>query len=314
MLPDLMKSSKYQRDGQGPECTIERYGKKFEIRLVQSLDEKTIQEVQELMEDTFGEEEVDPIIVLKMGMDGKLLDGSKDVARYRVYIARDEAGKIQSIYTGGTVGMDIPSIESEAMFMGSYGITRPEAQRQGIVRELYISSMMQAAADAHVEGKKLSVIAGECTWSSEKAWNAVGRLRVYVETAPNEYSELRYVQPALDFDPKTGLPTEGAGEAPEHIMMDFLGSEPDKERISAAVESMYKWCNAWPRGEFESEAAYDAHVQYVADIRKEFNSFLNANGPLRLLTPVEREELRANGVVINEYTEADHADDSPENA
>src|SRR5713101_5148131 len=67
---------------------------------------------------------------------------------------------------------------------------RIESQRQGIVRELYISSMMQAAADAHSQGKKLSMIAGECTWSSERAWNSVGRRRVYVETGPNEYSEL----------------------------------------------------------------------------------------------------------------------------
>jgi len=65
------------------------------------------------------------------------------------------------------------------------------------------------------------MIAGECTWSSERAWNSVGRRRVYVQTGPNEYSELRYVQPALNFDVKTGLPTEDAGEASEHIMVDF---------------------------------------------------------------------------------------------
>jgi hypothetical protein len=32
MVPDLMKNSKYQREGQGPECTVERDGKKYEIR------------------------------------------------------------------------------------------------------------------------------------------------------------------------------------------------------------------------------------------------------------------------------------------
>src|SRR5258706_254862 len=96
MVPDLMKNSKYQREGQGPECTVERDGKKYEIRMVHSTDEKTVQEIQELMEETFVKEEVDPIEVLKAGIDGKLLDGSKDVARYRLYVARDEAGKNQS--------------------------------------------------------------------------------------------------------------------------------------------------------------------------------------------------------------------------
>src|SRR5260370_39938670 len=62
---------------------------------------------------------------------------------------------------------------------------------------------------------------------------------VYVQTGPNEYSELRYVQPALNFDVKTGLPTEDAGEASEHIMVDFLEGEPDKGRISTSVESIH---------------------------------------------------------------------------
>jgi hypothetical protein len=313
MLPDLMKNSRYRR-GQGPECTIERDGKKYEVRMVHSTDEKTVQEIQKLMVETFGKEEVEPIEVLRAAIDGRLFDGSKDIARYRLYVARDEAGRIQSVYAGGLVGMADPAPAGEAMFMGAYGITRPESQRQGIVRELYISSMMQAAADAHSQGKKLSMIAGECTWSSERAWNSVGRRRVYVETGPNEYSELRYVQPALNFDVKTGLPTEDAGEASEHIMVDFLEGEPDKGRISAAVESMNSWCNTWPRNAFENQAAYDVHLQYVADLRKEFNTFIFTNGPLRLLSADQREQLRAQGATINEYTVADHGEDGPENA
>jgi Resolvase, N terminal domain len=128
MVPDLMKNSKYQREGQGPECTVERDGKKYEIRMVHSTDEKTVQEIQELMEETFVKEEVDPIEVLKAGIDGKLLDGSEDVARYRLYVARDEAGKIQSVYTGGMVGMADAAFPGEAMFMGAYGIVSTERQ------------------------------------------------------------------------------------------------------------------------------------------------------------------------------------------
>src|SRR5258705_1344443 len=105
MVPDLMKNSKYQREGQGPECTVERDGKKYEIRMVHSTDEKTVQEIQELMEETFVKEEVDPIEVLKAGIDAKLLDGSKDVARYRLYVARDEAGQNQSPANPGQVSV-----------------------------------------------------------------------------------------------------------------------------------------------------------------------------------------------------------------
>ena len=312
-LRNLMKNSRYQRE-HGPECTIEGRGKKYEVRMVHSTDEKAVQEIQKLIEEALRKEEIDPIEVLKAGIDGRLLDGSEDIARYRLYIARDETGRIQSVYAGGLVGLAGPAPAGEAMFMGAYGITRPESRRQGIVRELYISSMMQAAADAHSQGKNLSVIAGECTWSSERAWNSVGRRRVYVETGPNEYSELRYVQPALDFDKKTGLPTEDAGEASEHIMADFLESEPDKGRISAAVESMHRWCNTWPRNGFENQAAYDVHLQYVSDLGKKFNTFISAKGPLRLLSADQREELRAQGATINEYAEADHGENGPQTA
>jgi hypothetical protein len=312
VLPELMRVGKYKREGEGPECAIEHDGKKYEVRMVRSQDEKTVQEIQETMEEAFGKEEVDPIEVLKAGIDGKLLDGSRDVARYRFYIARDLSGKIQSIYAGGLVGMIDPALTGEAVFMGTYGITRPECRRQGIVRELYISSMMQAAADAHSLGRRFSMIVGECTSSSERAWNSVGRRRVYVETGPNKYSELRYVQPALDFDRNTGLPTEDAGEAPEHIMVHFLEGVPDKARISAAIESMYLWCNTWPQSVFENKAGCDAHLHYVAKLHKEFDAFMRANGPLRLLSAQEREQLRATGAKINEYTEADRDNKGPE--
>src|SRR5260370_3583893 len=102
MLTDLMKNSKYQREGQGPECTVERDGKKYEIRMVHSTDEKTVQEIQALIEATFVKDEVDPIEVLKAAIDGRLFDGSKDNARYRLYVARDEAGQNQSVCNRGS--------------------------------------------------------------------------------------------------------------------------------------------------------------------------------------------------------------------
>lgn len=305
VLPELMRVGRYKREGEGPECAIEHDGKKYEVRLVRSQDKKTVQEIQEMMEEALGKEEVDPIEVLKAGIDGKRLDGSRDVARYRLYIARDGSGKIQSTYAGGLVRMIGSALTGEAVFMGTYGITRPECRRRGLVRELYISSMMQAAADAHSEGRKFSMVVGECTSSSERAWNSVGRRRVYVEAEPNQYSELRYVQPALDFDRNTGLPAEDAGEAPEHIMVHFLEGVPDKARISAAIESMYLWCNTWPQSLFDSKAAYDAHLHYVAKLHKEFDTLMRANGPLRLLSAQERERLCAMGARVNEYTEAD---------
>lgn len=308
MLEELKKTSKYFRSAENaPECTIEHDGKRYEIRLVQENDIATMAEIQKLSEETFGEDEVDSIDVLQAGIKGQLPDGSADIARYRLFVARDETGKIQSIYAGGLIEMANTDKQpsGEAVFMGAYGITRPENQRKGIVRELYISSIMQAAADAHAKNNKLVMIAGECTWGSELAWNAVGRRRVYVESGANEYTELPYIQPALDFNPKTGLPDENAGEVPEHLMVQFLQGEPNKERIITAVDSMYRWCNLNPQNFFDTPEAYAIHKEYIANIQKEFSDFLLSHGPLSLLSGGEREELKRKGVAIHEYTKAD---------
>jgi hypothetical protein len=308
LLPEIQKQSKYTRSGENmPECTIERDGKKYEIKLVRPEDEEIIQEIQKLSEEAFGEEEVDPVEILKMGIQGKEPDGTQDISRYRLYVARDESGKIQSVYAGGLVEMRTKNKEpnGEMTFMSAYGITRPESQRHGLMRELYVSSMMQAATDALAQDKKFNMVAAEATGTSEKSWNAVGHRRVYVETGPNEYTELKYVQPALDFDFNTGLPTEDAGEFPEHLMVQFVEGEPDKDRIKAAVDGMYRWNNLYDQDAFTSAEAFNQHKHYIAEIQKKFNDQLSTSSPLHLLSAEEREVLKNKGITIHEYTEAD---------
>ncbi len=308
MIAELQKTSRYTRSATDtPECVIEKEGKRYEVHLVRAGDENLIAEIQALSEGVFGREEVDSMEVLKAAIKGELPDGSRDLTRYRLYVARDESGKLQSVYAGGTMEMQNDRHEptNESMFMGAYGVTRPESQRKGLVRELYISSMMQAAMDSHTEKRRLVMIAGECTWSSERAWNAVGRRRVYVETGRGEYTELPYIQPALEFDPDTGLPLEESGEAPEHLMVQFLEGNPNKEKIIAAIDSIYRWCNVWPRSTFTSDHAYATHVRYLEDFQKRYTDFFSKNGALHLLSPEERKALKAKGIPVHEHTEAD---------
>lgn len=314
-VDELIKESKYIRSVQSPEGFIKHEGIKYKVNLVQYGDEKTIKEVQALMEETFGEKEVDPLDVLREAVGGTSPDGTNDLTRYRIYVARDEAGVIQSLYAGGLVEMHDSESKpnGEMMFMGSYGVTRPESQRKGIIRELYVSSMMQAAADTHAMGKKLSLVAGECTASSEQTWNAMRRNRLYLKRG-DEYLEPPYLQPALDFDPKTGLPAEGAGEAAEHLQMQFVDVQPSKSAVTSAVDAMYRWCNLLPRDEFETPEAYATHREYVGKIQKEFNDFISQEGELVLLSAQEREELRSQGLVFHEHTAADHGNNGPENA
>jgi hypothetical protein len=312
LIDELTAESEYKRSSLNhPECTVKREDT-YCLSLVHSQDDNKIEEIQELIEQTFGKDEVDPIEVLRAGIDGKLVDGSKDIARYRLFIARDPSGKIQSLYAGGLIEMvDGQGLaHDEAMFMGAYAVTRQESQRRGLVRELYISSMMQAAADAYAENQHLSLIAAETTSGSERVWNAMHRRRVYLETAPNQYSELTYIQPALEFDPETGLPAEGAGEVAEHLMVHFLDGKTDKDRLLAAVDGIYRWCNTYPRTFFRNEKAYEKHRQYLHEIWNECRDFVFGAGRLQLLSAIERERFVKQGRQIVQHTAADRLEHS----
>ena len=315
MLESINADSKYKRSMMSPESTVERDGMKFELQLVQAEDEKTVQEVQQLMEETFGKEEVDPIEVLREAIKGTPSVGSEDVTRYRIYVARDENGIIQSLYAGGLVDMNDAQGKplGEKMFMAAYGVTREESRKRGIARELYVSSMMQAAADAYADGKKLSMIISECTSTSEKAWNAIGRRRAYVQTGANDWTELKYVQPPLDWDPDTGMPAEDAGNAAEHIMMQPFDGDMTKERLSSALDAIYRWNNYRSEKFFHNPEAQKAHFAYIQAIQKQFDSELNAGGELKLLSASEREEMIKKGAVIHEYTEADEEGEESDN-
>lgn len=307
VIARISEQSKFQRSHESPECTIERDGERYQIRMTRPEDTKTIREIHTLLQETFDVEEVEPEDSLRAGLRGRRIEGSSLTTRYRIFVARDSSGQLQSLYGGQLVDIlpnDGDTQPDELLFMGMYGAVREESRRKGLVRELYMSSMMEAAADAHALGKTLTTIAGECTEKSEGAWNAVGRRRAYVQTGPNEYSELPYIQPALSFNRETGLPAHGAGEIAEHIMLQFLTGEPTKERVSAAVSSMYRCSNTWPEHMFANKRAYQSHLGYINRLRSNFDSFLMNNGDLLLLTAEERKEMGEKGVAFREHSEA----------
>lgn len=307
VISRISEQSKFQRSHESPECTLEREGERYQIRMTRPEDTKTIREIHTLLQETFDAEEVEPEDSLREGLKGKKIEGSPLTTRYRIFVARDSSDQLQSLYGGQLVdiirdGGNAP--HDELLFMGMYAAVREESQRKGLVRELYTSSMMEVAADAHALGKTLTTIAGECTEESEGAWNAMGRRRVYVQTGPHEYSELPYIQPALSFNHETGLPAHGAGEMAEHIMLQFLTGEPTKERVSAAVASMYRCSNTWPEHMFANKRAYQSHLGYINRLRSNFDSFLMNNGDLLLLTAEERKEMVEKGVAFREHSEA----------
>lgn len=307
LVDNLQAKSKYKRENPGnPETVIERDGKKFKIELLNGDKEDDVQMIQNLLVETFSEAEADPIDYLR--------DANRGETKYRVLTLKNEEGELVSVYAGGLLNMrdGNGSENGEAVFMAAYGVTPKQNRRNGFVKELYASAMMMAVQDANATGKKFTMVVGESTRASEPTWNSVQRRRSYVKTGDNEFSELRYIQPALKFDPDTGVPADDAGEAPEHLMIHFLDGKPDKERISMCVDAIYRWCNILPEDEFNSPQAYQAHLEYIRRIKEKFNELLQGSGELLLLSAKEREVAKNGGLKINEYAEADEGKAGPE--
>jgi len=299
-IETVLAQSAYTRAPQGaPECTLTGEHGRFEVTTVQAEDLETINEMQTFIGEYLDASEVDTVDVVQAGLRGDRAVGSEHDSKYRIFLARDEQGNIASLYSGGVVEFTPHSERpDEAIFFGAYGITSMSARRKGLVRELYASSLMQAEVDAKANGKKLTMVVGESSDESEPAWNAFGRKRVYVQTGPDTYTEIPYVQPPLDFDPDTGLPTEGNIDVPLHLMLQFFDGTADKKRISLAVDAIYRWCNMPPEDEFSTQEALQAQRAYIANLQKQFDDFLFGNGELKLFSANERDEMRKSGASI----------------
>ncbi|MEK7648886.1 MAG: hypothetical protein AAB400_03130 [Patescibacteria group bacterium] len=311
-IEKLRGMSKFTRsNNDSPSCTLDFEGKKYQIEHVESGESPTLSEVQDLFIRTFGEEEVDPEEILRQAVSGVEF-GVPSQVKYKVFAVRDPEGKVVCTVAGGNLDLkdEHGNPTGETMLMIAYAVTDKEVKQSGLAREAYISALMDCAAEAEKLGKKFALAAGECTYTSEKFWNKLGWKRAYIESGDKQkYTELKYVQPALDFVKKTGLPKKGAGEVPEHLMVRPMdGRTPSKDKVMSAVEAFYQWCNRWGREAFSSTKAYQANQSYVDDIAGTFKEGLDRGGQLIFLDQTNREKARVKGIKVREYIDADHGD------
>lgn len=308
----MAESSKFKRGNiDSPNCDLERERIRYKAEIIEKGENPDLSKVQQLFIKVFGAEEVDPEEILRNAVDGTTAFGTEDITKYQICVVKDSKGEVVSVVAGGLLElMDDKGIPTgETVFMIGYAVTDPDIRQSGLAREAYISSIIGANKDAEAQGKKLSFAAGECTYTSEEFWNKVGWKRVYAAESPGEkksYRELKYIQPALEFDESTGGVAEGAGEAPEHLMIDsFNRMPPDKEQLAQTINAFYRWCNYWPRESFESDEAYQKQNMYVKKIEDQFREDLENSGQLIFLDKQSREKAITRGVGIEEYKEAD---------
>lgn len=311
----LLERSKFKRSTiETPDCELEIEGNRFRVESIQNREHPDLAQVQRLLVETFGEEEVDPEEILRNAVEGKNVSGEEEGVKYKVYTIKNGEGRVVSMLTGGLLDIQDKNGANtgETLFMVAYCVTDKNARQNGLAREAYISAIVDVVKESELQGKTLSFAAGECVSTSEKFWNNVGWKRVYKAHAPGdakEYDELKYVQPPLDFNTATGESSEGAGEAPEHLMIDsFERMSPSKEQIVRTVQAFYRWCNIWPHEAFESEEAYEKHLEYSTRQEQKFIDDIKNGGSLIYLDQKSREKGRGKGVIIHDYEEADHSD------
>ncbi|RJQ35071.1 GNAT family N-acetyltransferase [Candidatus Parcubacteria bacterium] len=304
----LIERSRYTRDDPSNFNTgLERNGEKFTTETIESIDHPDFPKMLDLFRKTFKPDEVDSPETMQQYMEESEL---------LMHIMKNDKDEVVAALLGYRfdMGSNDPAFANKSIFGVDMVTTNPEYQRKGLARELYISAAMKAEKNAQAEGKKTSLAMGECTSTSEKFWNDVGWKRIYtVDTKNKKLTELKYVQPPVEFDAKTGKSAEGLSAIPEHFMTDSLERKtpPTKEEI-AAVGAEWLSSFAEPQDSFESPEAYTTHEAMMQGYVDDFQKQLTGAERTVLLTERARRLLLRRGWSIEEHTAADGGVAGPE--
>lgn len=309
----LQRESEFTRSSEtSANCVIECEGKKFTIEVVESGEDVVLGDVHRLWADTFSEEEVESEDIIRCGVRGVTERGYPQ-PKYRVVTIKNERGELVSTFAGAQLDLldERGQPTGESTYFVAYAVTNKEARQKGLAKEAYISAIIDATNESQSQGKKLKFAIGECTHTSEKFWNSVGWKRIYSrDEQGEEYTELEYMQPALDFDENTGEVAEGAGEAPEHLMIDSFGQEePNRSDIQRSYEAFINYSDVdWPAEAFRSASAHETKMRYLNRIRSEFVSSLNSGEDLVYLDVKARASAVRRGITVHGHDAADHGE------
>src|SRR3989344_1124022 len=177
MLRGIRENSPYiRREERGGDCILEYKGEKFKLERIKSSEQPEVEDIKKIMEDTFNKEEIEPIEVIRAGIDGKTIGGEKASVDYKIYIVKDEKEKMLAFLAGGISDLKDKNGRdtNELAVLGAYIVTKEPSQRHGLGRELYASAFIDAYQKAKETNKRLLGGAGEANDEVEPFFNAVG--------------------------------------------------------------------------------------------------------------------------------------------
>lgn len=312
IIEKLKEESNFKRfEEKNGNCVLEsKDGEKFTIELITSPGQREVEEVQNILYETFNREEVDPVEVLKAAIKGETPNGEKDITPYKVYTLKNEKGEIIALRAGGVLDLkdEFGADTNEVIFMGTYIVTQKNLQQKGFARELFISSLIDAKKEAENKGKKFKAFAGEVVSKAEYFQNNMGVKRAYLKTSENVLEEIKYIQPPTEWNPDSGNPAERAASVPEHfmvLMMDGRQGITSKE-VLEIVDAFYRWTHRWRRSDFNNKAAFLNCQRQIDAIEEELrNQLSRGDEKLILLSKEERRLVKESGIKIFEHTSAD---------
>lgn len=318
-IDELRKKSDFTRTPEDvAEANLEVNNQRYSIQALKNPLSPDLDNVHQLLVETFSAEEVDPIEVFRANIAGKTPWGTESPNKTGVFVIKNEQGEI--VNTAVTTQLELINKEGKptgkTVLFVYYVVTRKGLRQSGFAREAYVSVLIEASLEAESNGKQLLFMAGDSVPTAEPYLNSIGRKRVYAKrnNQDNIFDELDFVLPALDFDKKTGEVADNAGEVPEHLMVERLDKHtPTKDEITQIAIAFYR-ANRWPKQAFHEDIAYENHERYVISIEQRLYQFLLSHGQLIFLDKTNREKARRSGLTINDINDEHHRSTGPEDS
>lgn len=292
---------------------------KFDIELINDPESPTLPKAYQVLAETFKPEEMDSLEIIQEKMNG--LRYGQDMGGKAFALAIKNANEeVQATLIGGLMPLykEQGEATNDRVLIIFYMAIKDKMKKFGFGREAMIDAYKYAQEEVKKEKSNFVGAAGECTYTSRDYWEKFGWRRVYVKNENGPIEEIPYAQPPMAYDLKTGEPAEGAGVAPEHLMVQFTdkvkkSNDELKRNVLRVVQTFYKCNNYVARdaftdaagGEKESaERAFQKHLSAIKPFEDKYIVDLN-KGDVALYSQENLKELSSEGIPIIQFYTCD---------
>lgn len=207
LLDSLRRASKFQRiAAEDGNIQLISSTETFFCWRVHKEDDPVLHAVQHLFAKSFAKIERYPFWELK--------DIVKD-SNFDLFVLEDTNRKVVGAVSGGYFKMEEGS--NAIVFIDNIAVD-PALRGRGLAKELYITLCEAAHKRAKENRHTIRAVLGEAKNEVEIFWNRLGWKRLYAFDLYGVLREIPYVTPPLRWNWNTGLPQEGHGSVPQHLM------------------------------------------------------------------------------------------------